>query len=41
MRISPHFFTLDEECTGAVDRMAEIIRTDAHRRFFGLAHKPG
>lgn len=41
IRIAPHFFTTDEECTAAIDRIAEIIETDAHRRFFGLTHKPG
>jgi len=41
IRVAPHFFTKDEECVAVVDRMAEIVKTDAHRRFFGLAHKPG
>lgn len=41
VRIAPHFFTKDEECTAAIDRIAEILKTGAHRRFFGRAHKPG
>lgn len=41
IRLSPHFYTKDEECTAAVDRMAGILAEGAHERFKGAAHKPG
>lgn len=41
IRIAPHFFTKDEECTAAVDKIADIVATGAHRRFAGAARKPG
>lgn len=41
IRIAPHFYTRDEECTAAVDRIAEILETDAHQRFVGDARRPG
>ncbi len=41
IRFSPHFYTKDEECTAAVDRIAAILAEGAHERFRGLAHKPG
>jgi len=41
IRIAPHFFTRDEECVAAVDRIAEILATGAHQRFIGAAKRPG
>ncbi len=41
IRLSPHFYTKEEECTAAVDRIAGILAEGAHERFKGVAHKPG
>jgi kynureninase len=41
IRLSPHFYTKEEECIAAVDRIAGILAEGAHERFKGLAHKPG
>ncbi len=41
IRIAPHFYTRDEECTAALDRIAEIIETGAHKRFLDQERRPG
>ncbi len=41
IRLSPHFYTKEEECTAAVDRIAAILAEGAHERFKGVVHKPG
>lgn len=41
IRIAPHFYTEDAECTAVLDRMAEILKTKAHARFLGQERKPG
>ncbi len=41
IRLSPHFYTRDEECIAAVDRIAGILAEGAHEKFKGLAHRPG
>ncbi|MHC4896148.1 MAG: aminotransferase class V-fold PLP-dependent enzyme [Planctomycetota bacterium] len=41
IRLSPHFYTKAEECTAAVDRIAEILVEGSHEQFKSLTHKPG
>jgi len=41
IRLSPHFYTKEEECAAAVDRIAAILAEGAHERFKGVVHKPG
>ncbi len=41
IRLSPHFFTKDQECLAAVDRMAEILETGAYKKFVGEEKLPG
>jgi kynureninase len=41
LRLAPHFYTEDAECVAAVERVAELLRTGEHRRFAGVARKPG
>jgi hypothetical protein len=39
--MSPHFYTEDSEAVGAVDRLAEILESGAHRRFIGASRGVG
>ncbi len=32
IRVSPHFYTSDEECDRAIDEIADILRTGAWKR---------
>lgn len=41
IRIAPHFYTRDAECTAVVDRVAEILETRAYERFLQGVRKPG
>ncbi|MEZ5963915.1 MAG: aminotransferase class V-fold PLP-dependent enzyme [Planctomycetota bacterium] len=41
IRVAPHFYTSDEECVAAIDRMAEIVGSKAYERFLQLERKPG
>ena len=41
IRIAPHFFTRDEECVAALDRLAEILETGEYERFADLSRAPG
>ncbi len=41
IRIAPHFFTRDEECVAALDRMAEIVEQREYEAFEQQARRPG
>jgi len=41
IRVAPHFYTSDAECTAAVDRIADLLETRAYERFLGEARRPG
>lgn len=41
IRLSPHFFTSDEECIQAVDRLAEIVHKGEHLALRDRARLPG
>ncbi|MBI5851250.1 MAG: aminotransferase class V-fold PLP-dependent enzyme [Planctomycetes bacterium] len=41
IRFSPHFYTRDAEAVAAVDAVAEIIESGAHRPWIGQPKKPG
>ena len=41
LRISPHFYNTPDEALGCVDRIIEILATDAHQRFKSADRKPG
>ena len=41
IRIAPHFYTEDAECTRVVDRMAEIVSSRAYERFVRQDRLPG
>lgn len=41
IRVAPHFYSTDEDCITAVDRMAEIVETGAHERFRHEPKRPG
>lgn len=32
IRVSPHFYTSDEECDRAIDEIADILRTGAWKK---------
>jgi kynureninase len=41
IRIAPHFYTSDQECVAAVDRIAAILAEGSHRRWKERARRPG
>ena len=41
IRVAPHFFTRDEECLAALDRMAEIVENKEYERFLDAERRPG
>jgi kynureninase len=41
IRIAPHFYTEDAECTRVVDRIADILATRGYERFLQQARRPG
>jgi kynureninase len=41
IRVAPHFFTRDQECTAAVERIREIVATREYERYASLARRPG
>ena len=41
IRLSPHFYTLDDEAVAAVDAIAASLESRDYERFVGQPHKPG
>jgi len=41
IRFAPHFYTTDDECIAAVDRLAEIVEAEEYRRFVGAQRRHG
>lgn len=41
LRIAPHFYTRDDECVAAIDRVAEILATGAHQEYERVVRRPG
>lgn len=41
IRLSPHFYTTDEEAVAAVDAMAQVLESREYERFQGASRKPG
>ena len=41
IRIAPHFYTRDEECLAALDRIAALLASGEHRRFATAPRRPG
>ena len=41
IRLAPHFFTTDDECRAAVNRMAEIVEAREFEKFVGVEKRPG
>ena len=41
IRLSPHFYTKDEEAVAAVDAMADVLASKAYEKYLGAERKPG